>query len=193
MQKTRSDSTKPSWRTTRTSLVTFVKTGDLNLNLLNSIRVWTLFQCKLHCKNSEFWYKKTGFSVRPSLSELSHSYSTISKYSWGLLNHQIWRSNSIWKWSNQTSFFSELQLNLFGVFITKGDQIDFPHLVSLFSPNFDHQIFELEKYFSKRSSIPSTLVQGLCALWFWSPNSPGNISNHRCKPCLVSVVKCEKS
>ena len=29
MQKTRSDSTKPSWRTTRTSLVTFVKTGDL--------------------------------------------------------------------------------------------------------------------------------------------------------------------
>ena len=64
------------------------------------------------------------------------------------------------------SFFSELQLNLFGVFITKGDLIDFPHFVSLFPPNFDHQIFELKKYFSKRSSIPSTLVQGLCALWF---------------------------
>ena len=51
MQKTRSDSTKPSWRTTRTSVVTFVKTGDLNLNLLNSIRVWPLFQCKLHWKS----------------------------------------------------------------------------------------------------------------------------------------------
>ena len=103
--------------------------------------------------------KNTQFPVRSLLSGLSPWYSTISKYSWGLLNHQIWRSNSIWKWSNQTSFFSELQLNLFGVFITKGDLIDFPHFVSLFSPNFDHQIFELKKYFSKRSFVPRSSTQ----------------------------------
>ena len=60
--------------------------------------------------------------------------------------------------------FSELQLNLFGVFITKGYLIDFPHFVSLFSPNFDHQIFELKKYFPKRSFVPRSATQKLISL-----------------------------